>query len=178
MGLVFYYLFHYLFSSLLLPLFLCGLKVNINQQQHLCCMLLFILQSYAAMAVLSQEVHLYILCRHMWSLHRGFSCSFVWNAGYALLQAYLWYNSIDFTLKCPAVRIIPGLVPERSCIFFYTSGCVAVVFTARGQTLFSMFTVTPASKCPQTTVSAALFKEFLLTCVNDDVAHINICTRE
>ena len=60
MGLVFYYLFHYLFFSLslsLLPLFLPGLKVNINQQQHLCCVLLFILQSYAA-AVLSEEVHL------------------------------------------------------------------------------------------------------------------------
>lgn len=62
MGLVFYYLFHYLsfflpppFSS---PLFLPGLKVNINQQQHLCCVLLFILQSYAAAAVLSEEVHL------------------------------------------------------------------------------------------------------------------------
>lgn len=63
MGLVFYYLFHYLFflfllSPLLLPLFLPGLKVNINQQQHLCCVLLFILQSYAAAAVLSEEVHL------------------------------------------------------------------------------------------------------------------------
>lgn len=58
MGLVFYYLFHYLFFfSSLLPLFLLGLKVNINQQQHLCCVLLFILQSYAA-AVLSEEVHL------------------------------------------------------------------------------------------------------------------------
>lgn len=60
MGLVFYYLFHYLsfFSPLLLPLFLPGLKVNINQQQHLCCVLLFILQSYAAAAVISEEVHL------------------------------------------------------------------------------------------------------------------------
>lgn len=63
MGLLFYYLFHYLFffffpphfSS---PLFLPGLKVNINQQQHLCCVLLFILQSYAAAAVLSEEAHL------------------------------------------------------------------------------------------------------------------------
>lgn len=59
MGLVFYYLFHYLFFffSPLLPLFLPGLKVNINQQQHLCCVPLFILQSYAA-AVLSEEVPL------------------------------------------------------------------------------------------------------------------------
>lgn len=60
MGLVFYYLFHYLFffSSLLSsPFFLRGLKVNINQQQHLCCVLLFILQSYAAV-VLSEELHL------------------------------------------------------------------------------------------------------------------------
>lgn len=45
------------FFPLLLPLFLSGLKVNINQQQHLCCVLLFILQSYAAAAVLSEEVH-------------------------------------------------------------------------------------------------------------------------
>lgn len=58
MGLVFYYLFHYLlFFPSLLPLSLPGLKVNINQQQHLCCVLLFILQSYAA-AALSEEVHL------------------------------------------------------------------------------------------------------------------------
>lgn len=58
MGLVFYYLFHYLFPpSLLLLLLLPGLKVNINQQQHLCCVPLFILQSYAG-TVLSEEVHL------------------------------------------------------------------------------------------------------------------------
>lgn len=56
MGLLFYYLFHYLrppspssSSSPSSPsLFLPGLKVNINQRQHLCCVLLFILQSYAA----------------------------------------------------------------------------------------------------------------------------------
>lgn len=60
MGLVFYYLFHYLFFfrlCLLLLLFLSGLKVNINQQLHLCCVPLFILQSYAA-ALLSEEIHL------------------------------------------------------------------------------------------------------------------------
>lgn len=60
MGLVFYYLFHYLFFLLLLllPLFLPGLKVNINQQ-HLCCVLLFMLQSYAVAAAvgLSEEAH-------------------------------------------------------------------------------------------------------------------------
>jgi len=60
MGLVFYYLFHYLLLPLLLlpPLFLLGLKVNINQQQHLCCGLLFILQSYAA-ALISEELLLW-----------------------------------------------------------------------------------------------------------------------
>lgn len=60
MGLLFYYLFHYLFSSSpSLPLFLPGLKVNINQQ-HLCCVLLFMLQSYAVAEVaasLSKEAH-------------------------------------------------------------------------------------------------------------------------
>lgn len=53
MGLVFYYLFHYHFFPLLL--LLLGLKVNINQPQHLGRVLLFILQSYAA--VLSEEPH-------------------------------------------------------------------------------------------------------------------------
>lgn len=64
MGLLFYYLFHYLFFSFSSsppspppPFFLPGLKVNINQRQHLCCVPLFILQSYAA-ALLSAEAHL------------------------------------------------------------------------------------------------------------------------
>lgn len=59
MGPVLYYLFHYgffFFPPLLLLLFLSGLKVNINQQLHLCCAPLFILQSYAA-ALLSEEIH-------------------------------------------------------------------------------------------------------------------------
>lgn len=121
MGLLFYYLFHYLHPSPSSPsLFLPGLKVNINQRQHLCCVLLFILQSYAAaVAAAAAAFALGGGATHtrMWPLRGGFACCFVRCGGCELLQGLKCgvtqrMPRFEKNKKRPAVGTILGLVPE------------------------------------------------------------------
>lgn len=131
MGLLFYYLFHYLHPLLSVtppPPFLPGLKVNINQRQHLCCVLLFILPSYGAAvagaAALSEEalpadacgLFAVVLVVALCDVAAANSCGpqARRNSTEALQGALK---------KRPAVGTILGLVPRGFYCFFFFFFC-------------------------------------------------------
>lgn len=88
MGLVFYYLFHYLFF---LPPSPPPLSPGIEGKHKsaaasLLCALVYIAVICSSGSPLRGGAST-ILCRHMWPLHGGFSCCFVRYAGCTLLRA-------------------------------------------------------------------------------------------
>lgn len=173
MGLLFYYLFHYLHPSPSSPsLFLPGLKVNINQRQHLCCVLLFILQSYAAaVAAAAAAFALGGGATHtrMWPLRGGFACCFVRCGGCELLQG----------LKCGVTQRMPRFKKKKNAPLL---GQFLDLFLKGLLLLFLSFPPSSHSFCLRSLPcgSAPLAPRaavFLLSGVRDDAGRSHILAR-